>query len=266
VPEYEVAIVKYGDRTTTRSDVYLNYQVYHAPDGPIGMDYFFWVVRNADRTVLVDTGFSARGGRKRQRTMLIDPVEACARLGLQPTAAPTVVVTHAHYDHIGNLARFPRSDIVISQRELDFWATATSRHPQFHHSVEDEELSALRAANDEGRVTTFTGRYEVVPGINVLEVGGHTPGQSVVTVATGDGTVLLASDAIHYYEEYEQNMPFMSAANLVDMYLAFDRVRAMVAAGEVDHVVSGHDPDTLARFKPAAGELRDVVATIGRPA
>jgi glyoxylase-like metal-dependent hydrolase (beta-lactamase superfamily II) len=266
VTEYEVAIVKYGSRTTTRSDVYLNYQVYHAPDGPIGMDYFFWVVRNADRTVLVDTGFSDLGGRRRQRTMLIDPVEACARLGILPAAAPTVVVTHAHYDHIGNLARFPRSDIVIAERELAFWATGTSRHPQFHHSVEDDELAALRAAREEGRVVTFADRHELAPGIEVLEVGGHTPGQSVVRVATGDGTALLASDAIHYYEEYEQNMPFMSVANLVDMYRAFDRVRDMVKAGEVDHVVSGHDPGTLARFTPARGELNDVVATIGRPA
>jgi glyoxylase-like metal-dependent hydrolase (beta-lactamase superfamily II) len=266
VPEYEVAIVKYGNRTTTRSDVYLNYQIYHAPDAQIGMDYFFWVVRNADHTVLVDTGFSAQGGQKRQRTMLIDPVEACARLGIQPASAPTVVVTHAHYDHIGNLSRFPQSDIVIAERELAFWASETSRHAQFHHSVEDGELAALHAARDEGRVVTFAGRHQLAPGIEVLEVGGHTPGQSVVTVATGDGTVLLASDAIHYYEEYERNMPFMSVANLVDMYLAFDQVRAMVSAGQVDHVVSGHDPGTLERFTPARGELRDVVATIGRPA
>jgi hypothetical protein len=78
--------------------------------------------------------------------------------------------------------------------------------------------------------------------------------------------VLLASDSIHYYEEYEQSMPFMTVANLVDMYLGFDRVRAMVDSGEVDHLVSGHDPGTLGRFRPARGELRDVVSTIGRPA
>jgi glyoxylase-like metal-dependent hydrolase (beta-lactamase superfamily II) len=266
MPDYEVAIVKYGNRATTRSDVYLNYQVYRTPDAPIEMDYFFWVVRSADQTVLVDTGFSGRGGRNRQRTTLIDPMEACARLGIDPASAPTIVVTHAHYDHVGNLARFPRSTIVVAERELAFWSTQTSRQLQFHHSVEDDELAALRAAGDEGRVVTFTGQHQVAPGIEVIEVGGHTPGQSVVRVETGDGAVLLASDSIHYYEEYERNMPFMSVANLVDMYRAFDLVRAMVDRGEVNHLVSGHDPDTLGRFSPAAGELRDLVATIGRPA
>ena len=265
-PEYEVAIVKYGTRNTTRRDVYLNYPLYGTPDGPIGMDYFFWVIRGEERTVLVDTGFSERGGRNRNRTTLIDPMDAYDQLGVVAESAPTVVVTHAHYDHIGNLSRFPNSEIVIAEQELAFWDSETARQVQFRHSVEDAELGTLRAARDEGRVVAFLDRCVVAPGIEVLTVGGHTPGQSVVKVHTGDGVVLLASDSIHYYEEYEQAMPFTSVANLVDMYKAFDRVRAMVDSGEVDHVVSGHDPDTLNRFASARGELCEVVSTIGRPA
>ena len=48
---YQVTIVKYGTRSTVRSEVYLNYHVYGEPDGPIGMDYFFWLVRNRERTI-----------------------------------------------------------------------------------------------------------------------------------------------------------------------------------------------------------------------
>ena len=70
---YQVTIVKYGTRQTVRSDVYLNYHLYDEPDGPIGMDYFFWLIRNPDRTIVVDTGFSAAGGGRRGRTTLFDP-------------------------------------------------------------------------------------------------------------------------------------------------------------------------------------------------
>ena len=262
--EYEVHIVKYGTRSTTRSDVFLNYGVYREPDAPIEMDYFCWIARNSARTVVIDTGFSRAGGDARGRTMLTDPRDALAGLGVDPADEPTVIVTHAHFDHIGNLAHFSRSPIVVARAELEFWAGPYGRQALFHHSVEDTELRALAAAVDEGRATIFAGRHRVADGIEVLQVGGHTPGQSVVCVRTADGPVLLTSDAVHYYEECDRNMPFVSVANLIDMYAGFDTVRAMTADGSARHVVSGHDPATLGRFPAFDGPAGLDVAVIGR--
>ncbi len=260
---YQVVIVRYGTRSTVRSDVFLNYHVYAEPDAPIGMDYFFWVVRNRDRTIVVDTGFSAAGGANRKRTSLLDVATALRALGVDPRTAPPVVVTHAHYDHIGNLDLFPASPVIMAAAEYAFWTGPHAHRAQLHHSVEDAELAYLRRASGEGRVETFAGSHDLAPGVRLIEVGGHTPGQSVVRVDTDDGVVLLASDAIHYYEEYERDMPFTQVACLVEMYAAFDRIRAMVDAGEVRHLVSGHDPGTLGRFTPLPGELAGLAATIG---
>jgi glyoxylase-like metal-dependent hydrolase (beta-lactamase superfamily II) len=262
--DYEVLVVKYGTRTTTRGDVFLNYGVYHAPDAPIEMDYFCWIARNQSRTVLIDTGFSQAGGAARGRAMLIDPRDALSGLGVDPADEPTVIVTHAHYDHIGNLAHFHRSPIVLARAEAEFWAGPYGRHAQFHHSVEDDELRVLGEAVSSGRATLFDDRHQVADGIEVIRVGGHTPGQAVVLVRTADGPVLLASDAVHYYEECDKDMPFMSVANLVDMYAGFDIIRSMVADGSAAHVVSGHDPATLGRFTPLAGPPGAEVAIIGR--
>jgi glyoxylase-like metal-dependent hydrolase (beta-lactamase superfamily II) len=261
--QYRVTIVKYGTRDTTRADVYLNYSLYNEPNAPIRMDYFFWLIQNEERTIVVDTGFSRRGGEIRQRTTLYPVAQLMSDFGVDPDTSPDVVVTHAHYDHIGNLYLFPTSRIVIAETELDFWSGPHAHRIMFHHSVEDEELEILRQAHKEERVTTFRDRLELAPGVRVIEVGGHTPGQSMVTVNTAEGVVLLASDAIHYYEEYDRDMLFMSVSSLVDMYGAFDRVRALEESGEVDILVAGHDPDTLARFTAVEGPYRDVAAVIG---
>lgn len=262
---YEVVVVKYGTRRTTRSDVFLNYPIYGEPDAPIQVDYFFWLIRNQARTIIVDTGFSRAGGGERGRTMLIDPRDAFAALGVSPEDEPLVVVTHGHYDHIGNLSYFSRSPIVVAKDEIDFWAGPYGQRRQFHHSVDDEGLECLRAAVADGRVSTFQDRLAVSAGIEILRVGGHTPGQSVVIVDTAAGRVLIASDAVHYYEEYQRDMPFMSAASLVDMYRGFDLVRGMLRDARVQHLVTGHDPDTLRRFPACAGQLAAAAASIGAP-
>lgn len=257
--EYVVTIARYGTRAARRSDVFLNYHLYGQPDAELGMDYFVWVVSNAERTILVDTGFSPQAGAARGRTALADMPQLFKEVGADPATGPTVVITHAHYDHVGNLGLFESSPILISRREYEFWTGQHAHHPLFHHAVEDEELALLARLAADGRLELFTGTHEVAPGVEVIEVGGHTPGQSLVKVSTSEGGVLLASDAVHYYEEYEAAMPFSTVADLVGMYAAFDIIRQMLDSGEVRHLVSGHDPETLARFGGSGRE----VATIG---
>jgi glyoxylase-like metal-dependent hydrolase (beta-lactamase superfamily II) len=256
---WQVTIVRYGTRQTVRSDVYLNHHLYGEPDGPIGMDYFFWVLRRRGSTIVVDTGFSAIGGASRNRTTLIEPAAALDALGVDRAAGPPVVVTHAHYDHIGNLDLFPASEVHIAAAEYDFWTGPYASRTLLRHSVEDAEIAHLRQLRRDGRLRTFADETELAPGVRLIQVGGHTPGQTVVLADTTAGPVLLASDSVHYYEEYHRSMPFTQVADLIGMYAAFERIRGMVASGEVRHLVAGHDPDTLDRFD----RVDDWHATIG---
>ena len=67
-----------------------------------------------------------------------------------------------------------------------------------------------------GRLRIVDRSLEVVPGVNVERVGGHSPGQLIVSIATADGELMLASDAVHYYEELELDRPFAVIADLAD--------------------------------------------------
>ena len=189
--EYEVTAVRYGTRMARRSEVFLHFELYREPDRELAMDYFVWVARNADRTVLIDCGFNEGSGARRDRTMLCPPVEALRQVGVGAAEVSQLVVTHAHYDHIGNLLSFPAARVVVADREFAFWTSPLSRKPLFMTSAEEADIDALRQLSEAGRVAFVSGRASVAPGIEVVEIGGHTPGQLAVIVGTARGATVL---------------------------------------------------------------------------
>ncbi|WP_433273117.1 N-acyl homoserine lactonase family protein [Pseudonocardia xinjiangensis] len=267
---YEVLAVRYGTRLARKAENYLNFHVYGEPDEDLPMDYFFWVVRDGDRTIVVDCGFSAEAGRRRGRTQLADPGDALMALGIDPGSVSQLVVTHAHYDHIGNLERFPAAEIVIARREYEFWTGPYAARPQFAHSTEAIELDRLAAAGEQGRLRLVEKTLDLAPGFELVVVGGHTPGQLVAQVAVdgedgGPGAVILAADALHFYEELERDRPFFVVADLVDMYRGFDLLREMSAdPGRL--LLAGHDaavPDRFpGRLPDMPGDLTDLVVRV----
>ncbi|HEY2207397.1 MAG TPA: N-acyl homoserine lactonase family protein [Pseudonocardia sp.] len=244
---YEVLAVRYGTRTARKSETYLNYHVYGEPDAELPMDYFFWVLRDGGRTVVVDCGFGDGPGRRRGRTRLVDPAGALRGLGIEPAEVDRLVVTHAHYDHIGNLDAFPAAEVVIARREYEFWTGPYADRVQFAHSIETDELALLAKAGAEGRLLLVEDTLDLAPGIELTVVGGHTPGQLIAQVDAGYETVVLAADALHFYEELERDRPFFVVADLLDMYRGFDLVREMTQ-DPGRRLVAGHDAGVGERF------------------
>ena len=89
----------------------------------------------------------------------------------------------------------------------------------------------------------------MAPGVTVHKIGGHSRGLQAVRVETADGPLVLASDAAHFYENYERRNPFPLVVDVADMLDGFDTLTRL--AGERKLVVPGHDPLVLQRFPPA---------------
>lgn len=260
---YEVIAVRVGTRDTHRSDVYLNYHLYGCDDGPAVVDYFFWILRNGERVVVVDTGFGPEAGARRGRQLLLHPADALDRLGIPLESVEDVVVTHGHYDHIGNLDLFPRATIHMAKSEYDFWTSKIAANTQFSYYSEDHEIDHLRRAQQEQRLRLYSGEASLGSGIKLVEVGGHTPGQAMAYVSTTEGVVLLASDAVHFYEELERDMPFTAISDLPRMYEVFENIRN--DAGKTYSVlIPGHDRDVLTRFAPCNALPAGEAITIGQ--
>ena len=240
---YTIYAVQYAHRKTNSTELF--YGDYH--NTPMAMDYFVWALTNGTHTVVVDLGFTEEVGTRRGRQFLRCPGKGLAELGIDCASVEHVILSHFHYDHVGNYALFPNATFYVQDDEMQFYTGRHVRQPAFRHSIEVDDMLALVRFNYEGRVTFVDGEQEVVPGISVHKVGGHTAGMQIVTVQTQHGRAVVASDASHYYHNFEKNVPFTTHHDLPGMYYGFQRIREL--ADRSDLILPGHDPLVLERLK-----------------
>ncbi len=161
------------------------------------------VVRSGGRTILIDAGLGAdpdlhlpRAGR------LVQRLEAA---GIDLASVTDVVLTHMHMDHIGGLLvdgvrdrLRPDLRVHLAAAELKFWESPdfsrVSMPPGFPDAL---QRAAKRFLNEyHSQLRPFENEYEVAPGVLVTRTGGHTPGHSVVRLASGGDRLTFAGDAV----------------------------------------------------------------------
>jgi glyoxylase-like metal-dependent hydrolase (beta-lactamase superfamily II) len=259
-PQHEVYAVKYAHHERRASENFIGGVPHDEHDGPMPLDYFVWLVRGGGRDVVVDTGFTAAMAAKRGRAHLRCPTEGLRLLGCDASTVSDVVVTHLHYDHIGNFDLFPAATFHLQDREMHY---ATGRHmaqPVFRGAYEVEDVVGMVRRAYAGRVRFHDGDAELAPGLSVHLIGGHTMGLQVVRVATRRGWVVLASDASHFYANLEQVRPFPIVYSVADMVEGYARLRAL--AESPAHLIPGHDPLVLERYPAPARGLEGIVVRL----
>jgi len=256
---HEVYAVKFGENPLGLRGRFFYGSAREPFEEKVDLNYYVWLIRGAEGDIVLDTGFTEATARARGRDFHREPWAALELLGVQPQRVKTVILSHLHYDHTGGMRAFPEAEFIVQQAELDFWFGPYGRRGEFAHSALEEDLDLLRELQSQGRVRAVAGDHEVVPGVQVHLVGGHTPGSQATRVQVDGGQVVLAADASHFYENIEQDVPFAVLSDLAGVYRAFDRMQELATG---DPVVPGHDPRVLARFAAVPG-LEGIAARIG---
>lgn len=245
---WQVYAVKYANRNDrTRADSFLDDD---HPAAQHGMDYFVWVLINGARRIVVDTGYDATEARRRGRPITRDPARALLALDVDPETVETVIITHLHYDHAGGLSRYPKAQFHLQAVEMAFATGPCMCDPTLQMPFTADHVCEMVRHVYSGRVVFHEGDAEVAPGVTVHRIGGHSRGLQVVRVITAGGPLCLASDASHYYENFQTRKLFPIVVDQHVMLQGFDRIVEL--AGDADRVIPGHDPMVCQRY-PATG-------------
>lgn len=207
----------------------------------VPFNLYVWVIEGGEHPVLIDTGLVDVEGFSRGTAAYIPggvvqlpderPGPMLRKAGVDPNDVSHVILTHLHGDHANNIGMYPNATVVVTRRGFlealpqgiskGFMSALIPRWPDSLHLAEDEEI---------------------LPGIRVFWIGGHSICSQAIAVNTAIGTVVFGGDTIYMYENIEQNRP-IGWADPDECLRAMERIRR-----EADVIIPGHDPRILERY------------------
>lgn len=238
-PYYKVYAVSYG-KSFRREDKVIQGG---SPSAFMPFEWYFWVIRGDKRTILVDTGFGDPAMAKRWGVLnYVQPVHRLQQLDISPSDISDIILTHAHWDHLGNLAPYKEANIWMQADEYEY-----ARSKEMHW----RGLENLTLANEEGRLHLIDGDRELRPGIRVTLDGSHTPGHQYVTVDALDGNIIIGGDATCMYQNNRRHKPIADAVDHNDNLAAIREMHGIAASPFF--ILPGHDP-LVTRWFPEVSE------------
>ena len=177
---------------------------------------YCWLLLDGKTSVLVDTGPDTRLSGNVGYEVEGDPRGSLSRAlranGVEPPELNMIVHTHLHHDHIQNNVLFPNAEVVVQRRELEAAREAEAKCSFLTPRVRSLIATAPWVRSHEAgiayvgiadfeketgeRLRVVDGEETVLPGLDLLPNGGHTPGHQSVLVSTSDGEVCIAGDII----------------------------------------------------------------------
>jgi glyoxylase-like metal-dependent hydrolase (beta-lactamase superfamily II) len=222
------------------------------------------IARLNGRVIVCETGIGTKLSEKRAlQVALREPeglLHSLRRLGIRPDEVDAVITTHLHWDHAGGLTRrderggleltFKRARHFIQQTEWDF-----ALHPDVRSASGYVSDDFTPLADGNRLIEFLNGDAEVLPGVHVRHVGGHTPGSQVVILRSGELACAVTGDLV--CQTPHLRVPWTMSADIEPLRVMEQKARLFEEAERHRWLlVLSHEPDQPAGYLEEGGRWR----------
>jgi glyoxylase-like metal-dependent hydrolase (beta-lactamase superfamily II) len=251
-PDYSILAIRYAD---SPGDSVADLVVGAPKDEKIDTIYAVWLIQGGGRNILFDSGFHRdRWFKEWPVKNYLRPDEAVKLAGVQPEQVTDIVISHAHWDHMGGIDLFPKAVVWIQKEEFRYYTGEAWQTGGHHGGIDPDDVQQLVRLNTEGRLRLVDGdNVELFPGIRAYTGGHHTYASQYLRV-DGDPPFVLASDNAYLYRNLQTHM---ASATFSDEFHAANiknQERMIQLAGSLDRVIPGHDALQFQKF-PIHGRI-----------
>jgi glyoxylase-like metal-dependent hydrolase (beta-lactamase superfamily II) len=254
-PEYSIEAIRLAD---SPGDLVSEMVIGAPKDEKIDSIYAMWLIRGGGRNILFDSGFHRERWFKEWTIVnYLRPDEAVKLAGVKPEEITDIVVSHAHWDHMGGIDLFPKATVWIQKEEFRYYTGDAWQPGGQRGGIDPEDATELVYLNTEGRVRLVDGdNVEIFPGIRAYTGGRHTYASQYLRVE-GNPPFVLASDNCYLYRnltEHKASDTFSKADYPTNIK---NQERMIQLAGSPDRVIPGHDALQFQKF-PTQGRVAKI--------
>jgi len=254
-PEYSIQAIRYGNSPGFPA----NELVIGAPkDEKVDIAFVVWLIRGGGHNLLFDSGFHREKWTKYfPVTDFLGPDEAVKLAGVKPEDVTDVVISHAHWDHLGGIDLFPKATVWIQKEEFRYYTGEAWQPGGKHGGIDPDDVLQLVKLNTEGRLRLVDGDdVEILPGIRVYTGARHTFASQYIRVE-GNPSFVLASDNCYLYRNLAERKASATFSEVDQSANITNQARMIELAGSADRVVPGHDMLQFQKF-PTQGRIAKI--------
>jgi glyoxylase-like metal-dependent hydrolase (beta-lactamase superfamily II) len=255
-PDYSIQAIRYA----SSPDVPVAALVVGGPkDEKVDIAMVVWLIRGGGHTILFDSGFHRDTFLKYfPMKEYLRPDDAVKLAGVKPEEVTDIVISHAHWDHMGGIDLFPKANVWIQKEEYRYYTMDAWQPGGNHGGIDPEDVKQLLQLNTEGRIRLVDGdNVEIFPGIRAYTGSRHTFASQYLRVE-GDPAFVLASDNCYFYLNLSLHLPSatFSDADHAGNVAAQSRMIEL-AGGNRDRVIPGHDATQFQKY-PTEGRIAKI--------